>query len=275
MNTFCLKMLKKDIKKTMDKLKIALIQSDLVWENPVQNRLNFTKKIESVNQSVDIIILPEMFTTGFTMNAAEFAETMEGETVHWMQSIALKNNTAIVGSIIISEANHFFNRLLFVQPDGSIATYDKRHTFTLAGEDKVYQAGSKRLIVDYKGWKICPLVCYDLRFPVWARNTENYDLLLYVANWPKPRITAWDALLKARAIENMSYCIGVNRVGLDASNYEYSGSSAVYNVLGEKISKIPIGKEHIAVLTLEKKHIKKYREKLQFLKDQDGFNLKV
>lgn len=275
MNTFCLKMLKKDIKKTMDKLKIALIQSDLVWENPVQNRLNFTKKIESVTQSVDIIILPEMFTTGFTMNAAEFAETMEGETVHWMKSIALKNNTAIVGSVIISEANHFFNRLLFVKPDGSIATYDKRHTFTLAGEDKVYQAGSKRLIVDYKGWKICPLVCYDLRFPVWARNTENYDLLLYVANWPKPRITAWDALLKARAIENMSYCLGVNRVGLDASNYEYSGSSAVYDVLGEKISNIPNGKEHIEILTLEKNHIKKYREKLQFLNDQDGFNLKV
>ncbi|MDB9961466.1 amidohydrolase [Oceanihabitans sp.] len=259
----------------MDKLKIALIQSDLVWENPVQNRLNFTKKIESVTQSVDIIILPEMFTTGFTMNAAEFAETMEGETVHWMLSIALKNNTAIVGSVIISEANHFFNRLLFVKPDGSIATYDKRHTFTLAGEDKVYQAGSKRLIVDYKGWKICPLVCYDLRFPVWARNTENYDLLLYVANWPKPRITAWDALLKARAIENMSYCLGVNRVGLDASNYEYSGSSAVYDVLGEKISNIPNGKEHIEILTLEKNHIKKYREKLQFLNDQDGFNLKV
>ncbi len=259
----------------MDKLKIALIQSDLVWENPVQNRLNFAKKINSITQPVDIIILPEMFTTGFTMNASELAETMDAETVSWMKSIAKKSNAAIVGSIIISKAHNFFNRLLFVQPDGRIDTYDKRHTFTLAGEHKVYQAGSKRLILDYKGWKICPLVCYDLRFPVWARNTENYDLLIYVANWPKPRIAAWDALLKARAIENMSYCIGVNRVGLDASNYEYSGSSAVYDVLGEKISNIAIGIEQIEILTLEEKHIKKYREKLQFLNDQDGFNLKV
>lgn len=259
----------------MDKLKIALIQADLVWENPIQNRLNFTNKIESITESTDIFILPEMFTTGFTMNAREFAESMEGETVNWMLSIAQKNNSAIIGSIIISEANHFYNRLLFVQPNGIISTYDKRHTFTLAGEDKVYQAGSERLIIDYKGWKICPLVCYDLRFPVWSRNTEYYDLLIYVANWPKPRINAWDALLKARAVENMSYCIGVNRVGLDASHYEYSGNSAVYDVLGEKLSDIPVGKEHIEILILDKSHIKKYREKLQFLYDQDAFNLKV
>jgi omega-amidase len=270
-----LKMLKKDIKKTMDKLKIALIQSDLVWENPVQNRLNFTKKIESVNQSVDIIILPEMFTTGFTMNAAEFAETMEGETVHWMQSIALKNNTAIVGSVIISEANHFFNRLFFVKPDGSIVTYDKRHTFTLAGEDKVYQAGSERIIINYMGWKICPLVCYDLRFPVWARNVENYDLLLYVANWPKARINAWDVLLKARAIENMVYCIGVNRVGLDGNNYEYPGHSAAYDILGNRIDSISEDKETINIVILEKNTIKKYREKLNFLNDKDDFNLSI
>jgi len=258
----------------LDELKIALIQSDLVWENVVQNRLNFSEKIKNISESVDIIILPEMFTTGFTMNASDVAETMNGETVNWMLSISKKSNAAIVGSIIISENYSFFNRLIFVHPSGKIDTYDKRHTFTLAGEDKVYQAGSKRLIVDYKGWKICPLVCYDLRFPVWARNTENYEVLIYVANWPKPRITAWDALLKARAIENMSYCIGINRVGLDASNFEYNGSSAAYDVLGKKISNITLGKEQIEILTIEKKHIKKYREKLQFLNDQDGFNLK-
>lgn len=258
-----------------DVLKVALIQSDLIWENPVQNRINFAYKIKNIEQSVDVIILPEMFTTGFTMNASEVAETMHDETVNWMQLLAKKSNAAIVGSIVISEENKYYNRLLFVQPDGSIDTYDKRHTFTLAGEDKVYQAGSKRLIIDYKGWKISPLVCYDLRFPVWSRNTENYDLLIYVANWPKPRIAAWDALLKARAIENMSYCIGVNRVGLDASNYEYNGSSAGYDVLGEKISNIAIEKEQIEILTLEKNHIKKYREKLQFLNDQDDFNLKA
>ena len=161
------------------------------------------------------------------------------------------------------------------KPDGEIETYNKRHTFTLAGEDKVYQAGSEKIIVNYKGWKICPLVCYDLRFPVWARNTENYDVLLYVANWPKPRISAWDALLKARAIENMTYCIGVNRVGLDINKYEYTGSSAVYNVLGEKMTNIALGKEQTEVVTLDKSHIKKYRDRLQFLGDQDEFNLKA
>ncbi|MCL4132773.1 UNVERIFIED_CONTAM: hypothetical protein GTU68_032717 [Idotea baltica] len=258
-----------------NELKVALIQADLVWENPVQNRLNFSKKIKRISQAVDIIILPEMFTTGFTMNASDVAETMEGETVNWMRFIAKKSNAVIVGSVIISEENKYYNRLLFVQPNGVLDFYDKRHTFTLAGEDKVYQAGSKRLMINYKGWKICPLICYDLRFPVWARNTENYDVLIYVANWPKPRITAWDVLLKARAIENMTYCIGVNRVGLDASNYEYIGSSAVYDVLGEKKSNIALGKEQIEVITLEKNHIKKYREKLQFLNDQDGFNLKA
>lgn len=259
--------------KMQEKLKIALIQSDLVWENPKQNRLNFMKKITAVSQEADLIILPEMFTTGFTMHASNLAETMEGESVKWMLEMAKKSNAAIVGSLIITEDNKYYNRLLFVHPEGKIEIYDKRHTFTLAGEDKVYQAGNKKIVVAYKGWKICPLVCYDLRFPVWARNTENYEVLLYVANWPKPRITAWDALLKARAIENMSYCVGVNRVGLDINNYEYSGSSAVYDVLGKKISNIALGKEQTEIVTLDKNHIKKYRDRLQFLGDKDIFNL--
>src|SRR5690606_26947134 len=190
-----------------DQLKVAIIQSDLVWENPEQNRKNFSEKIEMINGSVDLIVLPEMFTTGFTMNASLVAETMEGNTVAWMQKTASETHAAIVGSVIISEANKFYNRLLFVEPSGAITHYDKRHTFTLAGEDKVYASGTQKIIIDYKGWKICPLICYDLRFPVWARNTENYDALIYVGNWPKPRILAWDTLLKARAIENMSYCI--------------------------------------------------------------------
>jgi len=258
-----------------DQLKIALIQSNLVWENPVQNRVNFTNKILQIKEPVDIIILPEMFSTGFTMNAAEVSENLEGETVKWMQKTAEKTKSAIIGSLIISENSKYYNRLFFVRPNGKIETYDKRHTFTLAGEDKVFQAGNNKLIVTYKGWKICPLICYDLRFPVWARNTENYDALIYVANWPKPRISAWDALLRARAIENMSYCIGVNRVGLDAANYEYPGSSAVYDVLGRKISNILLGKEQTEVITLEKEHIGKYRKKLQFLNDKDSFNLEV
>ena len=257
----------------VNELKIALIQSNLVWENPIQNRINFSKKIESITESVDIIILPEMFTSGFTMNATAVAETMTGETISWLLTSAKKNNCAIMGSLVILEDSTYYNRCVFVEPDGKISTYDKRHTFTLAGEHKVYKTGTEKIIIDFKGWRICPLVCYDLRFPVWARNTDNYDLLIYVANWPKPRINAWDALLKARAIENMSYCIGVNRVGLDANNYEYPGHSACYNVLGERIDNIPEKKEDIQVVTLNKSDIEHYRNKLNFLNDKDNFNL--
>ncbi len=257
-----------------DQLKIALIQSDLIWENLKQNFENFSEKIDRISEDVDLIILPEMFTTGFTMNAKDVAETMDGETVKWMKSKALSINAAIVGSFVVLEANNYYNRLLFVEPSGTIRYYDKRHTFTLVGEDKIYTAGAKKLIVDYKGWKICPLICYDLRFPVWARNTENYDVLLYVANWPKPRIPAWDALLKARAIENMSYCIGVNRVGVDGINSEYSGHSAAYDVLGNLITSIEPEKEQTQIAILERRHIEAYRNKLKFLDDRDLFTLK-
>nr|WP_321232541.1 amidohydrolase [uncultured Psychroserpens sp.] len=256
-----------------NELKIALVQSNLVWENPEQNRINFSNKINSIAEPVDIIILPEMFTSGFTMNAKANAESMTGDTISWMQQLAKQKHTAITGSVIIEENNTFFNRLLFAHPDGQIDSYDKRHTFTLAGEDKVYRAGENISLINYKGWTIKPLVCYDLRFPVWARNVENYDLVFYVANWPKVRIAAWDTLLKARAIENMSYCIGVNRVGLDGNNYDYSGHSAAYNVLGERLDTIPFNKEAIAIVTLEKEHISKYRKKLGFLKDGDRFTL--
>lgn len=254
-------------------LKIALIQTELVWENPKQNRVYLTKKVESISEAVDVIILPEMFTSGFTMNPEKVVETMFGETIVWMQDLALKKQTALMGSMVISEHGHFYNRLLFVHPNGIIETYDKKHTFTLAGEDKVYTAGKSKLIVTYKGWKICPLICYDLRFPVWSRNVENYDILVYVANWPKVRVAAWDALLKARAIENMSYCIGVNRVGLDGNNHEYSGHSAVFDVLGEKLDRIPENQEFIDTFTLSKNHIETYREKLNFLNDKDAFTL--
>ena len=256
-----------------EELKVVLIQTDLVWENPEQNRNNLVEKIRQIRESVDLIVLPEMFTTGFTMNASAVAETMQGDTVNWMQHLALKSNAVIIGSVIISEENTFYNRLLFVHPNGKIEWYDKRHAFTLAGEDKVFTSGNKKLIVNYNGWKICPLVCYDLRFPVWARNTEDYDVLIYVANWPKPRINAWDALLKARAIENMSYCIGVNRVGVDVNDYEYSGHSAAYDVLGSRIDTIPDNTEHIEVVTLYRSHIETYRKKLNFLNDGDAFIL--
>lgn len=255
-------------------LTVALIQTSLVWENPKANRANIENKVSTINDA-DLIVLPEMFTSGFTMNATEVAETMDGETITWLKTLSKTKNAAIVGSLVIAENDNYYNRLVFVEPNGTLTTYDKRHTFTLAGEHKVYTAGTEKVILTYKSWKICPLVCYDLRFPVWARNTEDYDLLLYVANWPKMRIAAWDTLLKARAIENMAYCIGVNRVGLDGNNYEYSGHSGAYDVLGNQMDSIPQSKEAIELVTLEKEHITTYREKLGFLKDRDSFNLKA
>ena len=255
-----------------DELNIAFIQTDLVWESRDQNRKNFKEKIESISQKVDIIVLPEMFTTGFTMNAKDNAESLNGETVVWMQDIAKVHDAAIVGSIIIEEESNYYNRLLFVHPDGLIQYYNKRHTFGYAGEDKVFTSGNEKLIVDYKGWKLFPLVCYDLRFPVWARNVDDYDVLIYVANWPKPRVSAWDALLKARAIENMSYCVGVNRIGEDKEENEYVGHSAVYDVLGNILTKIKPSHEQIEVVTLQKSHIHYYRNKLGFLNDRDTFS---
>ena len=257
-----------------DVLNIALIQSDLVWENPEENRINFTNKMITITEQVDIIVLPEMFTTGFTMNASEVAEDMTGDTVSWMQKMAQQKKAAIVGSVVIRANDHFYNRLLFVHPSGQIDMYDKRHTFTLAGEDKVYSAGSKRQIITYKGWKICPLVCYDLRFPVWSRYNDDYDALIYVANWPKVRTNALDALLKARAIENMSYVIGVNRVGADGNNHEYSGHSAAYDVLGNRMDNLKSDIEGIEIVTLDKSELNNYRSKLNFLEDRDLFALK-
>lgn len=254
---------------------VAIIQTNLIWENPLNNRRILNDKINTIKTNVDLIILPEMFTSGFSMNAKVVAETMDGESITWLKEKAKEKQVAIIGSLVILENNKYYNRLVCIEPSGKITQYDKRHTFTLAGEHKVYTAGSEKVIFKYKGWKICPLVCYDLRFPVWARNTEDYDLLIYVANWPKIRINAWDALLKARAIENMSYCVGVNRVGLDGNNYEYPGHSGAYDVLGHRIDSIPENEETIEVVILEKDHIKKYREKLNFLKDKDDFSLKI
>ncbi len=254
-------------------LKVTLIQADLIWEDAKQNRSNFDSKISQLRESTDLIVLPEMFTTGFTMQPQNVFETMNGPSIQWMKNIASEKQAAITGSLVIQENENFYNRLLFVHPNGTVETYDKRHTFTLAGEDKVYDSGKEKLLVDYKGWKICPMICYDLRFPVWARNAEDYDVLIYVANWPKPRINAWDALLKARAIENMSYCIGVNRVGVDINDYEYSGHSAVYDVLGNKMTNIAPNNEEIFQINLTKSHVTKYREKLQFLNDRDHFSL--
>lgn len=254
-------------------LNIALIQTDLVWEDADQNRAELSKKINALTDPVDIIVLPEMFTSGFTMTPSHVAETMQGDTVTWLKTLAAKKEAAITGSMVIKEDNNYYNRMVFVHPNGTIDHYDKRHTFTLAGEDKVYTAGSNKILVDYKGWKICPLVCYDLRFPVWSRNAEHYDVLIYVASWPAIRMVAWDTLLKARAIENMSYCVGVNRVGKDANNHDYSGHSAVYDVLGERIDSLPFDEEAVEIVTLKKEHIALNRSKFNFLADQDQFSI--
>jgi omega-amidase len=255
-------------------MKIALIQSDLYWEDPSENRKNFESKINQIDSEVDLIILPEMFSTGFSMNASNVAETMQGETILWMQNIAKQRNCAITGSLIITENNQYFNRMLFVFPSGEIQHYDKRHLFSLAGEDQTYKSGTEKVIVDYLGWKICLQVCYDLRFPVFARNVENYDLLLYVANWPKVRTNAWDILLKARAVENLSYVVGVNRIGFDAHNYEHIGHSQVVDFLGNYILE-PQETEGVFIVELDKNEMLETRKKLNFLSDKDVFEINI
>jgi len=254
-------------------LNIAIIQADLAWENIEKNLFLFSEKIDFIDKDVDLIVLPEMFSTGFSMNAENLAEPPQGPAFRWMQEIAGKRNVAVTGSVIVKENNNYYNRLYFVFPDTTFKTYDKRHTFTLAREDQTYTAGNERLIIEYKGWKICPLICYDLRFPVWARNTVDYDLLIYVANWPETRIHAWDILLQARAIENMSYCIGVNRTGSDGNKHRYNGHSAIYDCLGKALFKNNQEAEFTQVLSLEKSHVSETREKLKFLQDRDSFSL--
>jgi omega-amidase len=254
-------------------MKLALIQSSLSWENPEKNRKKLGEKINAISESVDLIVLPEMFTSGFTMKPNDVAETMQGETIIWLKHLAKARNCAITGSLVISENDNFYNRLVFVFPSGEIQFYDKRHLFTLAGEDEVYTAGNKKLIVEYKGWKICPLICYDLRFPVFSRNVEEYDVLIYVANWPITRINAWDALLKARAIENMSYTIGVNRIGEDDNNFQYNGHSQVVNFSGDYIME-PIETKCVFIVELNKAELLLARKKFNFLSDQDSFVLK-
>lgn len=252
-------------------LNVALVQTSLAWEDPKANRAELDAKLEALTSDIDLIVLPEMFTTGFTMSPKNIEKEEGQRTLAWMQQKAKEKDVAMAGSIVFFENDAYTNRLLFVEPDGKTSIYDKRHTFTLAGEDKVYQAGKERLIVNYKGFKICPMICYDLRFPVWARNTEDYDILIYVANWPEPRITAWDTLLKARAIENMTYCIGVNRIGSDEVGHKYPGHSVVFDGLGKEL--VFSAKEEIVTTSLSKKHIHEVRNKLKFLNDRDRFTL--
>ncbi len=253
-------------------MKTALIQSNLIWENIEANLKSFDEKIRQVDSDTDLIILPEMFSTGFTMNPQKIAEPENGKAVSWMVKTAIQTNKALTGSLVIQENNKYYNRLFFVFPDGTYKTYNKRHLFSLAGEPQHYTAGQEKLVVTYKGRNVCLLICYDLRFPVFSRNIEDYDLLIYVANWPKKRIQAWDILLKARAIENMTYTIGVNRVGTDENQNEYTGHSQIIDSLGNYLIE-PQQKEGVYTATLDIARQNELRNKLGFLKDRDDFIL--
>ena len=255
-------------------IRISLIQADLVWEKPDANLSMFGEQIKTLAGSTDIIILPEMFNTGFTMNASLVAEAPEGPTTQWMREIAAMSGAVIMGTLIITENGNFYNRLIWMQPNGEYHTYDKRHLFGMAGEDKVFTRGNQRLVVNYKSWRICPMICYDLRFPVWARNDDAYDMLIYTANWPERRIAQWNALLTARAIENQSYCIGLNRIGVDGSGYTYSGDSSLYSPSGERLYHQTDSRAETTTHILSAAVLAETREKLPFLTDRDLFEIK-
>ena len=260
----------------MNDLHVSLIQSDLYWEQPEANLAMFEEKIWDL-EDTDLIVLPEMFTTGFSMEPQKLAEPHGGRVFKWMRQMASQKNAAVTGSCIIKDGANCFNRLYFVYPDGSSKQYDKKHLFAMAGEGEDFTAGNEKIIVEYKGWKICPLICYDLRFPVWARSKKSdsalyeYDLLIYVANWPEPRVHAWDTLLKARGIENLSYCIGVNRVGEDGYGKNYVGHSGAYTYNGEELAFSEF--EESLSFKLSSQNLKEFREKFPFQQDADAFSL--
>ena len=281
----------------MQDLSVTLIQTNLFWENSTANLANLEEKIAQISLPTDLIILPEMFTTGFTMNAKAMAEPMNFTAFKWMKQQAKRTQAVITGSFIVKEGNQFFNRLLWMQPDGSFETYDKRHLFRMGEEEKTFTAGTKRLIVELKGWRICPLICYDLRFPVWSRNSYkekkdidlenlttqtsnlkpqtsnlNYDLLIYVANWPQVRSQVWDTLLQARAIENQSYCVGVNRVGKDGMDLDYTGNSTVIDFKGNQIF-YQKDLEIVHNQILNKKELEDFRNKFPAYLDADEFEI--
>jgi len=272
----------------MSSLSITLIQSNLHWENKEANLSMFAERIHNQQAKLELVVLPEMFSTGFSMNAAAMAETMDGPTIQWMKLLAAEKKIILTGSLIIEEHGNYYNRLIWMLPNGSFAFYDKRHLFAYAGEDKIYQPGKKRLIASAKGFKINLQICYDLRFPVWARQSDSsfeqvniapaerknkgveYDLLIYVANWPERRNLAWKTLLQARAIENQCYVVGVNRVGNDGNNIYHSGDSMIINPMGEVIY-TKAHEEDTATTLIEKSVLQQTRDRLPFLNDADDF----
>ena len=256
------------------KLKLALLQTELIWENPKANHVHFEQLLKFVPDDSDLIVLPEMFTTGFSMNSINLAESNNGISVGWMKNVAAIKNASVIGSIIIKDEGQYYNRLYWVFPDGTFEQYDKRHLFRMANEDKHFAQGMKRLVADYKGWKICPLICYDLRFPVWSRNDCQYDCVIYIANWPAPRVDAWSALLRARAIENQCFSIGVNRIGMDGSGIKYSGGSAAFSPRGQLLTSFQDDMEKVEILEIEKNELIDMRRKFPVHLDQDHFEVK-
>ncbi len=261
----------------MSALSITTIQTNLIWEDKAANLYALEQKINSIQDPTEIVVLPEMFSTGFSMQSSLFAETMEGETLNWMKKVSIQNKIILTGSIIIEEEGKYCNRLIWMLPNGEYGYYDKRHLFAFGQEDKFYNAGNKRLIAQVKGFKINLQVCYDLRFPVWARQQNKsggmeYDVLIYIANWPEKRSHAWKTLLCARAIENQCYVVGVNRVGTDGNNIYHSGNSLVIDPLGQVLYHMP-DDEDVNTVTISKDYLNEVREKFPFWKDGDGFCL--
>lgn len=257
----------------MENLKIAAVQTDLFWENTTANLANLEEKLAQISNEPDLIILPEMFTTGFTMNAKSLSEPMNFTTFKWMKQMAKKHKAVITGSFIVNENNQNYNRLIWMQPDGTFDSYDKRHLFRMGDEHTFFSAGKKKIIKQLKGWNICPLICYDLRFPVWSRNKNNeYDVLIYIANWPKARAFVYSNLLIARALENQAYVIGVNRVGSDGMGLSYSGDTAIINFKGQTLV-FETENETILYAELNKKELDDFRTKFPAYLDADEFEI--
>jgi omega-amidase len=261
----------------MSVLRVTACQQPLAWEDKAANLKFWEEKLIPLKGKTDLIVLPEMFTTGFTMNVRELVESMDGPTVTWIRNLSSELGATITGSVIIEEQGKFFNRMLWANPDRSFTWYDKRHLFSFANEDRFFTPGSERKIVEKDDWKIMPQVCYDLRFPVFSRNvkSDQYDVLIYVANWPAARSSAWRSLLIARAHENQCYVVGVNRVGIDGKGIEYDGSSLVVSPKGEVLCSFNEGEEAIETVTLSKTELDDFRAKFRPLDDADEFNVKL
>ena len=253
-------------------LRVTLVQTELAWQDPAANRHRLAAHFRGLVGHTDLVVLPEMFSTGFSMAAAELAEDMDGPTVDWMREEAAALGCVIAGSLIVRDGGRCYNRLVWARPDGSLEHYDKRHLFRLAGEQEHYAAGTRRLVVALKGWRVCPMICYDLRFPVWSRSRGDYDLLLYVANWPQRRALAWSTLLRARAIENQGYVVGVNRIGKDGNGTAYAGDSVAVDFLGQPLSSEG-GGDRVETAVLDLESLRAYRESFPVHLDADRFEL--